>query len=194
VSELARWLFYSPRRLYTAGAGTLLAVLTLVIAFTAGRATQAQVPVASAATKTITGASPSSSPMSVGRAPSPTPSRLPVGVATPTAIGPPIPVAAAFVRAWAAHPVGQTQQQWLAAVRPYATPKLSELLAYTDIVGHPNLTVAGPPALRYSAATSAQISQALSDKSRVLVTVTRDVAGWKVFDIEPDAGDFGSGR
>lgn len=192
MPELARWLFHSPRRLYTACVAAFLLVLALVTAFTVGRASGNR-PTAAAASRQYL-ASPAPSASAAPTAAAVVPSSAPLAAAAPPPPGPPIPRATAFVRAWAAHPSGQTQQQWLATVRPYATAKLAELLAYTDIVGQPNLTVAEPPTVRYSAATSAQVSFGLSDRSRVLVTLTRDIAAWQVFDIEPDAGDFGSRR
>lgn len=189
MSELIRWICHHPRRLYTVALLTGAAVVGLTVAFTPDLPHPgAAVQHGDAAVTTPVGhtpPTPSTDPGPSGPFTGPPPDTTPAGQDAAAAGR----VALAFTTAWAAHPAGQVQRQWLAALSPYVTGRLRDLLAYTDVIGQPNRWPSGSPTPRYSAATSAQLVIGLSDGSRVAVTVVRDSGIWKVFDIEPDAGD-----
>lgn len=189
MTDAVRWLFHHPRRLYTAAAVAIVAVLGLALAFAGGSsAREATVNTSTAATAS------SSSGSLVPSSPAPRPPVAPLAGpvdpgSAPASSADATKIALAFTAAWAAHPAGQSQQQWLAALTPYVTGRLRDLFAYTDAGAQPSLRITGPPTIRYSAATSAQLSIPLSNSSRVAVTVIRENVSWKIFDIEPDAGD-----
>ncbi|MCE0768723.1 hypothetical protein LWC35_38385 [Pseudonocardia kujensis] len=121
------------------------------------------------------------------RAPaSPTPTALPpVAALTPTTLplsaapAEALQVAQNWAAAWATHPAGTTNQQWVDGLIPYTTPEYVGTLTGVDPANIPATRVTG-------SATATQVSPASvvadvpTDALTLQVTVVDTEAGWRV--------------
>lgn len=172
------WPLRTPLRL----AVTVLVVLALavLVSMAVGALrppTQAPVVNKPGAPTTTTGA----------RAPaSPTPTALPpVAALTPTTLplsaapAEALQVAQNWATAWATHPAGTTNQQWVDSLVPYTTPEYVGTLTGVDPANIPATRVTG-------SATATQVSPASvvvdvpTDALTLQVTVVDTEAGWRV--------------
>jgi hypothetical protein len=89
-------------------------------------------------------------------------------------------VAELFVRAWASHPAGITNAQWLNGLRPYTTEEyLNAQMASVDPVNIPATKVTGDPVVVASYTSSVQVLIP-TDGPKLSVTVSRTSDGWRV--------------
>ncbi|MCE3555171.1 hypothetical protein LWC33_27430 [Pseudonocardia sp. RS11V-5] len=172
------WPLRTPLRL----AGTVVVVLALavLVSFVVGalrpppQSPAAQEPGATTAT---TGARAPASPTPTALPPvAPlAPTTLPLSAAPAQALQ----VAQDWATAWATHPAGTTNQQWVAALAPYTTPEYVGTLSGVDPANIPATRVTG-------AATATQVSPASvvadvpTDAVTLQVTVVDTEAGWRV--------------
>jgi hypothetical protein len=163
VGEVARWVFYSPRRLFVTLAGIVVVVGLVTAAMTVDR------PDAPAAPTT----------------------RAEAGIAGLPAIEPYVDAAVAFTNAWAHRDPGETTDEWIDGLTPYATPELLSALRTTDPANLPDTKVAGQPRARFVSDSSALLAVPLANGESVAVTVVSDGGKWKVSDVQPNTGDFG---
>ena len=163
---IARWVLWSPRRLFL----VLLTSLVLVIAMGSharpgashppGRGRNGATPVRSAAA-----ASPRT------HSPQPTSQRLPVGAAR---------AAVVFVGGWAQP--GLAEPQWLAALRPLATPTYVNVLEDEEPWSVTAHRVTGP-ASGHGDHRGASVTVP-TDAGPVLVTVVHVGASWLVANLQ----------
>lgn len=130
------------------------------------------------------GSSSSTQPVATSdSASSPLSTRLTAPLVQPTS-APPSPealnVAEQFVRAWANHPAGITNAQWLDGLRPYTTEEyLNAQMTTVDPVNIPATKVTGDPAVVASYTSSVQVLVP-TDGPKLSVTVSRTSDGWRV--------------
>ena len=165
VGEVARWVFYSPRRLFVTIAGAVVAVGLVAAAMTVDR------PDAPAAPQRPAQAE----------------------IAGLPAIEPYVDAAVAFTNVWAQRAPGETTDEWIARLAPHATPELLSALRTTDPENLPDTKVDGAPRARYVAESSALLAVPLANGQSVAVTVISDSGKWRVTDVQPNTGDFGDG-
>ncbi|MFR9803821.1 hypothetical protein ACL02T_16195 [Pseudonocardia sp. RS010] len=171
------WPLRTPLRL-GATVVVVLALAVLVSLATGGLRAPAQTSAADRpGATTTTGA----------RAPaSPTPTALPpVAALTPTTLplsaapAEALQVAQNWATAWATHPEGMTNQQWVDALIPWTTPEYVGTLTGVDPANIPATTVTGPArALQVSPASVT--TEVPTDGVTLQVTVVDTEAGWRV--------------
>lgn len=163
VGEIARWVFYSPRRLFVTLAGALVGAALVATVMTADR----------------------SDP------PPTTHSQASAGIAGLPAIEPYVDTAVAFTNAWARRAPDETTDDWISRLTPYATPELLDALRTTDPANLPDTKVNGAPRARFVSDSSALLAVPLANGDTVAVTVIADSGKWQVTDIQPNTGDSG---
>jgi hypothetical protein len=165
VGEIAQWLFYSPRRLFVTLAGALVVVGVVAAALTVDE------PAAPEAT-----GGPAQANSSIAGLP---------------AIEPYADAAIAFTNAWAHREPNESTDEWIARLKPHATPELLSALRTTDPANLPDTKVGGPPHARFVSESSALLAVPLANGETVAVTVIADSGTWQVTDVQPNTGDFG---
>ncbi|GAA1879539.1 hypothetical protein GCM10009836_71140 [Pseudonocardia ailaonensis] len=104
-----------------------------------------------------------------------TPTTLPVNQAPASALQ----MAQNWTAAWANHPAGMTNAQWLAGLRPYTTDEYLPTLSNVDPANIPATRITGP-------ATATKVSPASvtadvpTDVVTLKVTLVDTAAGWRV--------------
>jgi hypothetical protein len=115
--------------------------------------------------------------------PSPLSTRLTAPLVQPSSAPPSqeaLNVAERFVRAWASHPAGITNAQWLDGLRPYTTVEyLNAQMSSVDPVNIPATRVTGSPVVVASYTSSVQVLIP-TDGPKLSVTVSRTSDGWRV--------------
>jgi hypothetical protein len=164
VGEIARWVFYSPRRLFVTLAGVVVVIGVVATALTLD--------------KSAAPAAPS------GQA-QPSVAGLP-------ALQPYIDTAVAFTNVWAHREPNESTDEWIARLTPHATPELVSALRTTDPANLPDTRVEGAPRARYVSEFSALLAVPLANGESVAVTVISDSGTWQVSDVQPNTGDFGA--
>ncbi|GAA4713856.1 hypothetical protein GCM10023215_66130 [Pseudonocardia yuanmonensis] len=172
------WPLRTPLRLAVTVVVVLgLAVLVSLAAGALRPPAQDPAPGRSGAATTTTGARASASPTPTALPPvaALTPTTLPLSAAPPEALQ----VAQNWATAWATHPEGTTNQQWVASLVPYTTPEYVGTLTGVDPANIPATRVTG-------AAQATQVSPASvtvdvpTDALTLQVTVVDTEAGWRV--------------
>ncbi len=117
--------------------------------------------------------------------PVPTTSTLPTRLSSPP---PPtsapvnqdgIRIAKEWVTAWANHPEGVKNEQWLDGLRPYTTEEYLPVMASVEPSNIPATKIVGEPEVRSSYAKSMELA-IQTDGPKVKVTVIDTNAGWRV--------------
>jgi hypothetical protein len=160
-SDLRSWLFQSPRRLVLVIGGSILVVVLIASAWSAGRhSSWATSTTQEQATAQIPDAQPF------------------------------VTAAVEFVRVWGHLDPGQSEQDWHRAVDELATPELAAALDLTDPASLPDALPSGTPTVKALTSTSALVLLPLDSGSSVLVTViTDDGDTWLVHNIQPNTGN-----
>lgn len=103
----------------------------------------------------------------------------------PPSSAPPAPAALAlatkWTQAWAHHPQGITNRQWVAGLRPYTTPDFLPELSSVDPANVPATRVTGKPRPIRSFAASVTATVP-TDGGPIRVTVIKTGQGWRVSD------------
>ena len=131
-------------------------------------------------TATATGSSGGQSPTDTTTSPQ---TRLTSPLLSPTP-APPAPqalaVATNWVKAWATHPAGITNAQWLAQLKPYTTDEFLPQMSSVDPANVPATKVTGA-AVSVDSTTSSVIADVPTDGGTIQVTViTTPSEGWRV--------------
>lgn len=104
----------------------------------------------------------------------------PTEVPTPA---PPAPaalqVAQDWGQAWANHPAGTSNQQWLAGLKPYTTDEFLPVMSSVDPANIPATRVTGPPTAIHSYTSSVEVSLP-TDGGVLDITVIQTPQGWRV--------------
>jgi hypothetical protein len=111
------------------------------------------------------------------------PTRLTSPLLSPTP-APPAPaaldVATRWVTAWARHPAGITNQQWLEQLKPYTTDEFLPQMSSVDPANVPATKVTGA-AVSVDSTTSSVLADVPTDGGTIQVTViTTPNQGWRV--------------
>lgn len=175
------WPLRSPRHLITFVIVILaLGIIVATIIPKSGSTGSAQ-PAGDTTADTASSTSSSGAPTS-GTTTTPQ-TRLTSPLLSPTP-APPAPqalaVAVNWVRAWATHPVGITNQQWLAQLKPYTTDEFLPQMTTVDPTNVPATKVTGS-AVSVDSTTSSVIADVPTDGGTIQVTViTTPSEGWRV--------------
>ena len=194
MAEFVAWACRSPQRLLTVLAVTLIAVLgigTLVVDHLSD-----ETPGTTTTTPTVSAEVPDAAPF--------------------------VRTAVEFARLWASPESGQSLEQWHARLAPMVTEDLAAGLRLTDLANLPGGEPGTTPTVRFVSGASALVAVPLTTGTTVLVTVVDTRAGsadgdlgpgagadpggtadpsatqgsptgvWKVSDVQPDRGDYGS--
>ncbi|HEX3780866.1 MAG TPA: hypothetical protein VHX38_14455 [Pseudonocardiaceae bacterium] len=96
---------------------------------------------------------------------------------------PPAPEALQVVQewgqAWVNHPVGMTNQQWLAQLQPYTEPEFLPQLASVNLANIPATQVTGP-ASSITSYTSSVVALLPTNGGNLQITVVSTPQGWQV--------------
>jgi hypothetical protein len=180
--RLWSWPLRSPRHLITFV--IIIVALGIVVAMVIpkGNTTGSAQPAGDTTTDSTTSTGGTS-----GQSPSDTTTsaqtRLTSPLLSPTP-APPAPqaltVAVNWVKAWATHPAGITNPQWLAQLKPYTTDEFLPQMGSVDPANVPATKVTGA-AVSVDSTTSSVIADVPTDGGTIQVTViTTPTEGWRV--------------
>lgn len=183
--KLWGWPLRSPRHLITFV--IIIAALGIIVATVLPQAASTGSSQPTGDTTPGAVSSTSSTDQGQGQSPSDTTTsaqtRLTSPLLSPTA-APPAPqaldVATKWVTAWAKHPAGITNQQWLDQLKPYTTDEFLPQMASVDPANVPATKVTGA-AVSVDSTTSSVIADVPTDGGTIQVTViTTPNQGWRV--------------
>ena len=83
--------------------------------------------------------------------------------------------------AWVNHPVGMTNQQWLAQLQPYTEPEILPQLGTVDLANIPATQVTGAPTV-INSYTSSVVATLPTNGGNLQITVVSTPQGWQVSD------------
>ena len=186
------WPLRSPRHLITTIVG--LAVLAVAIAVLVNHGVHKTPARTGAATTQSSSAVPGSG-VEVGtgtQSPTgstPAQTRLASPPETPQTSAP-APAAIAVIKAWAQawvnHPVGMTNQQWLAQLQPYTTPEfLQGEMSTVDVTNIPATAVTAEPVVVHSYANSVEATVATNSGSLDIIAINTGNNTWLVSAYNP---------
>lgn len=194
LAPIVRWPLRSPARFYTV-VGVALVVLFAGARLSDGGGSASATEVPSATPTQSESSTPTSTPASpTSTATATSSSAAPSASATTTALPPAASTAATtFLKTWARPTLPQSQ--WLAAVKPLATPDLAKGLAVTDPRNIPANQVTGGLSPRevspnFTAPTRV-VFVGETNAGAMAVTVVKGKAGWLVQSIAPSDEDEG---
>lgn len=182
------WPLRSPRHLIT----TIIALIVLAVAAaiavnngihrTAGNAVppggSSAVGTPSAGTSTAPAAPATTSPLQTRLS---TPPETPRQVA-PSSAG--LSVIQSWARAWVNHPVGMTNQQWLAQLQPYTSPELLPQMSSIDLTNIQATQVTGLPVVVHSYPNSVEATLA-TNGGTLDITAINTGTTWQVSAYNP---------
>jgi hypothetical protein len=137
----------------------------------------------------IRGGSSTSAEPTPGRGSSssaPMPTRLTAPLAQPTSAAPnpdALNVSKLWAQAWANHPAGITNAQWLEGLRPYTLEEFLPRMSTVDPANIPATRVTGDPVATTSYTSSVQV-EIPTDGPKLSITVTATATGWRVSDYD----------
>ena len=186
------WPLRSPRHLITTIIG--LAVLAIVIALLVNHGIHKTPSRIGVATTQSSSATPGSG-VEVGtgtQSPSgstPPQTRLASPPETPKTSAPApqaIAVIKAWAQAWVNHPVGMTNQQWLAQLQPYTTPEfLQGEMSTVDVTNIPATAVTAEPVVVHSYTDSVEATVATNSGSLDIIAINTGNNTWLVSAYNP---------
>lgn len=124
----------------------------------------------------------SSSPTSAGSSPAPMSTRLTAPLLQPTSAAPDpaaLQTAKQWATAWATHPAGMTNAQWLEALRPLTTEEYLPEMSTVDPANIPATRVTGEPTVTKSYTSSVEVLVP-TDGPKLSITVAKTPSGWLV--------------
>ncbi|MDQ0377165.1 hypothetical protein [Amycolatopsis thermophila] len=119
---------------------------------------------------------------SAGTTPAPMSTRLTAPLVQPTSAAPDpaaLTVAKQWATAWATHPDGITNAQWLDQLRPLTTEEYLPEMSTVDPANIPATRVTGEPTVTQSYTSSLQVLVP-TDGPKLSITVAKTPAGWLV--------------
>jgi hypothetical protein len=176
------WPLRSPRHLITFV--IIIIALGIIVAMVIPRTSSTgSAQPAGDTTSSPPGSTSTSGTSSTGGTTTPPQTRLTSPLLSPTP-APPDPhaldVAVNWVKAWATHPAGITNAQWLAQLKPYTTDEFLPQMATVDPANVPATKVTGS-AVSVDSTTSSVVTDVPTDGGTIQVTViTTPNEGWRV--------------
>ncbi|MFC0433421.1 hypothetical protein [Kutzneria buriramensis] len=175
------WPLRSPRHLITFV--IIIIALGIIVAMVIPRTNSTGSAQPAGDTTSTTAGSTSTSGTSTGDTTTTPQTRLTTPLLSPTP-APPDPhaldVAVNWVKAWATHPAGITNAQWLAQLKPYTTDEFLPQMATVDPANVPATKVTGS-AVSVDSTTSSVVTDVPTDGGTIQVTViTTPNEGWRV--------------
>ncbi|OXM68594.1 MULTISPECIES: hypothetical protein [Amycolatopsis] len=123
-----------------------------------------------------------SSPTSAGSSPAPMSTRLTAPLLQPTSAAPDpaaLRIAKQWATAWATHPDGITNAQWLDGLRPLTTEEYLPEMSTVDPANIPATRVTGEPTVTKSYTSSVEVLVP-TDGPKLSITVAKTPSGWLV--------------
>lgn len=166
--------------------GSAVAVIVLIVAIgivvpqllgNPNRSGPTPVRIPGAGQTTTTPTAPSSSTASA-----PPSTRLTAPLLQPTSAAPDpaaLQVARQWATAWATHPAGITNAQWVEGLRPFTTEEYLPEMSTVDPANIPATRVTGEPTVTQSYTSSLEVLVP-TDGPKLSITVARTPAGWRV--------------
>jgi hypothetical protein len=175
------WPLRSPRHLITFV--IIIVALGIIVAMVIPRNTPTGSAQPAGDTTSSSAGSTSPSGTSTGDTTTTPQTRLTSPLLSPTP-APPDPhaleVAVSWVKAWATHPAGITNAQWLVQLKPYTTDEFLPQMATVDPANVPATKVTGS-AVSVDSTTSSVVADVPTDGGTIQVTViTTPSQGWRV--------------
>lgn len=181
--KLWGWPLRSPRHLITFV--IIVVALGIIVATVIPQAapTGSAQPSGDPTADTANGSTSSSSSQSPSDTTTTPATRLTSPLLSPTAAPPALQaldVAVKWVTAWAKHPAGITNQQWMDQLKPYTTDEFLPQMSSVDPANVPATKVTGA-AVSVDSTTSSVIADVPTDGGTIQVTViTTPAEGWRV--------------
>ncbi|MDT8909332.1 hypothetical protein [Amycolatopsis sp. PS_44_ISF1] len=178
------WPLRSPRHL--AGTLVFLAVLVTVLGIVLPKAVDRPALAQTGPRASSSSAKPPGGLAAPVPSSSTLPTRLSSPLATPTS-APPNPeavnVAKQWATAWANHPAGISNADWLNGMRALTTEEYLPVMSTVDPANIPATRVTGEPAVSSSYTSSVQVVVP-TDGPKLSITVVDTGAGWRVADYD----------
>ncbi|NIH82323.1 hypothetical protein [Amycolatopsis viridis] len=130
----------------------------------------------------VQGADGTTTPLPSSATTTPLPTRLTAPLVQPTSAAPDpaaLQVARQWATAWATHPAGITNAQWLDGLRPLTTAEYLPEMSTVDPANIPATRVTGEPTVTKSYTSSVEVLVP-TDGPKLSITVAKTTAGWLV--------------